>query len=133
MNLLNLMNIGISSIMTSRMKGGGSGIASFFAPIGEGLFGLSGKLGLEQDPAPVINPPPAYTPPPTPELKEASSMDKAKTTSNAYAKEEKRRILASLPKATKTVLDQTGATGTTKKKRLLGEGGGLGSEKLGGV
>jgi hypothetical protein len=101
--LFDLMNVGISMLMTQLFK------------------------GSEGSP-PAIAPPPAYTPPPVPtepEIKETSSMtpDKDPASSNAYKKEEKRRILASLPKATKTVLDQKGEEGEVKKKTLLGSGG----------
>lgn len=108
--LFDFMNVGISMLMTQLFK------------------------GSEGSPPPIA-PPPAYTPPPVPaqELKEASSMtpDKDPAASNAYKKEEKRRVLASLPKATKTVLDDKGDEGTTKKKTLLGSGSRGGSSTLG--
>jgi hypothetical protein len=77
---------------------------------------------VESGPDPIPPPPPA--PAVTlPELKEPEVPDKDVSETNAGKTDEKRRILAALPKATKTNLGDTGEQGGLAKKRLLGSGG----------
>lgn len=52
----------------------------------------------------------------------AAEPDKDVSATNAGKAEEKRRLLSTLPKATKTRFEETGETGTVQKKRLLGQG-----------
>jgi hypothetical protein len=83
---------------------------------------------LFQGPPDKIPPPPAYTPPSVPQPPKKLDVPSGlptedKTTSNAYKADENRRILGSLPTATKDVYagaDQTNPL--LKKPRLLGGG-----------
>jgi hypothetical protein len=80
----------------------------------------------ETPPAPLPAPPEIVVPEPT----VVEEPDKTVSETNAGKAEEKRRLLAALPKATKTTLAQTGSQGTVQRKTLLGAGG-TGSASLG--
>ncbi len=87
------------------------------------------RQALDSNPDPIPPPPPAPVIT-VPEVKEPETPDKSVSETNAGIADEKRRVLAALPKATKTVLDQTGDQGKVKRKTLLGAGG-AGSATLG--
>lgn len=90
---------------------------------------------IHDDPAP-LPPPPPFKPPPLPPAQKPIKAPSASPTeglenSNAFKADEKRRILASMPKKTKdTYAGDISGTATVKKKTLLG-GGTTGSDTTG--
>jgi hypothetical protein len=91
--------------------------------------------GMDKGPDP-LPPPPPYVPPPAPPAEKPIEAPSAAPTegvesSNAFKKDEKRRILASTPNKTKnTYAGDTSGTAAVKKKTLLG-GGTTGSDTTG--